>query len=165
MKATHLGKVIEYFNPTLSLDENHQDWYVERPDSPHQEIILSLVNDPTDGKILFTGHLGSGKTSTINRLALDDQIQAKFFVVKISLKDELDIFDVNYTDLLVAIGNQLYQKGEESMWLDKDLKKDLDRWSADVSNVWSITDKAQAQVQAGIGAWFLKAKGLLKTGY
>ena len=131
MKATHLGKVIEYFNPTLSLDENHQDWYVERPESPHQEIIISLLNDPTDAKILFSGHLGSGKTSTINRLALDGQIQAKFFVVKIILKDELDIFDINYTDLLVAIGNQLYQKGEQKMWLDNKLKRELDQWSAE----------------------------------
>src|SRR5439155_5871940 len=70
-----------------------------------------------------------------------------------------------YTDLLVAIGNQLYQKGEQKMWLDNKLKRELDQWSAEVSNVWSITDQAQAQVEGGIGAWFLKARGLLKTGY
>ena len=34
---------------------------------------------------------GSGKTSTLTKLASDQEIQEKFFVVKFSIKDELNV--------------------------------------------------------------------------
>jgi hypothetical protein len=54
---------------------------------------------------------------------------------------------------------------EEALRLNGKLKKDLDDWSAEVSRVWSKTDQAEVGVEGGIGAFFLKARGLLKTGF
>ena len=164
-KASYLGEVISFFDPMQSLDSTSFDWYVERPDSPHQDMKVFLLNNQADAKILFSGHRGSGKSSTLNKLASDLDIQQKFFLVQFSIKEELNVADLTYTDLLVAIGHRLYQDAEKRVWLDEKLKKDLDQWSAEVSRVWSTKDEAAVQVQAGISAWFLKAKGLLKTSY
>jgi hypothetical protein len=163
MKASYLKQVIGYFDPMQSLDEEHKDWYVERPDSPEEAIKIYLINNSTDTKILFSGHRGSGKTSTLSKLASDAEIRKTFFVVKFSIKDELNVADLIYTDLLLAIGHRLYEEGKT--WLDRRLKEDLDKWAAEVQRVTTKADQAEVEVGAGISAWFFKAKGLLKTGF
>jgi hypothetical protein len=163
MKASYLNQVIGYFDPMQSLDEKHKAWYVDRPDSPEEEIKIYLLNNGTDTKILFSGHRGSGKSSTLSKLACDPAILKAFFVVKFSIKDELNVADLTYTDLLLAIGHRLYEEGKG--WLSAKLSEDLDRWSAEVSQVTTTTDGAEAKVQAGIGVWFLKATGILKTAF
>lgn len=164
MKAAHLGQVIANFNPMQSLDSAHEVWYVERPDSPQEEVKQYLLYNPTDAKVLFSGHRGSGKTSTLARLAADAEIKQKFFVVKFSIKDELNVSDLTYTDLLLSIGHRLYESANKK-WLGNKLKDDLDKWSAEMTKVVTTSDQAEAGVKADIGAWFFKASGLLKTGF
>ena len=91
MKASFLKQVIGFFDPMQSLDERNSEWYVERPDNPEEEIKVYLLNNSTDTKILFSGHRGSGKTSTLSKVACDRDIQEKFLVVKFSIKDELNV--------------------------------------------------------------------------
>jgi len=165
MKASYLGKVIEYFNPMQSLDESRKDWYVERPDSPHEEIKVELLNDPSPLKILFSGHIGSGKTSALNKLAADPEIRARFFTVQFSVERDLNIFDLTYTDLLLAIGNQLFDAVDHELSLPDKLKTDLNAWATEISRVWNRSDLAEVVVEGGIRAWLLKAVGTLKTGY
>ena len=114
MKASYLGKVIEYFNPMQSLDESRKDWYVERPDSPHEEIKVLLLHDPTPLKILFSGHIGSGKSTALNRLASDAEVKAKFFIVQFSVERDLNLFDLTYSDLLLAMGKRLFDAADQN---------------------------------------------------
>lgn len=164
-KATYLGQVITYFDPMQSLDSTSFEWYVERPDSPHLELKSFLLNNQTDSKILFSGHRGSGKTSTLNKLASDPDIRQKFFLVQFSIKDELNVADLTYTDLLVAMGHRLYSEADKKTYLKDDLQKDLDEWSTQISKSRAVTDQAEVKVEGGIKAWFLNATGLLKTGF
>ncbi len=85
--------------------------------------------------------------------------------MKFSIKDELNVADLTYTDLLVGVGHRLYEEAEAKMSLDNKLKEDLDRWSAEVSKVSTTTNQAAAEVKGGIKAWFVSATGLLKTGF
>ena len=48
-------------------------------------------------------------------------IQRNFFVVKFSIKEELNVADLTYTDLLVAIGHRLYEEGKP--WLDSQAER------------------------------------------
>jgi septin family protein len=146
-KATYLGQVISYFDPMQSLDSTSFEWYVERPDSPHLELKSFLLNNQTDSKILFSGHRGSGKTSTLNKLASDPDIQQKFFLVQFSIKDELNVADLTYTDLLVAMGHRLYSEADKKTYLKEDLKKDLDEWSAEISRSRSVGDTGEVKVE------------------
>ena len=157
MKASYLKQVISFFDPMQPLDEEHKDWYVERPDSPEEEIKIYLISNSTDTKILFSGHRGSGKTSTLSKLARDADVQRNFFVVKFSIKEELNVADLTYTDLLVAIGHRLYEEGKP--WLDSKLSDDLNKWSAEVSRVTSKADQAEVEVGGGNQRLVLQSQG------
>ena len=141
MKASYLGKVIEYFNPMLSLDASRREWYVDRPDNPLEEMEVLLLDDPSPLKILFSGHIGSGKSSALNCLAADAEIQSRFFVVQISVQQDLNIFDLTYTDLLLAIGKSLFEKGDANLTLDAKLLDDLNHWTKEVP--WFRSARAQ----------------------
>jgi hypothetical protein len=165
MKASHLGKVITYFDPMSSLKEEHRDWFVERADSPLEPLKIDLLYKPSTVKLLFSGHTGSGKSSELNRLVADPEIQQRFIVVQFSVKDELNIVDLSYTDVLVAIGRRVFEAADDAFGLEADLKKSLDEWAAKVSRTWGTTDLAEAAVEGGIKAWFFSAVGKLKTGF
>jgi hypothetical protein len=166
MKASYLGRVIEYFNPMQSLDERRKDWYVDRPDSPHEEIKVLLLNDPTPLKILFSGHIGSGKSSALNCLAIDPEIKNKFFIVKFSVQRDLNIFDLTYSDLLLAVGKRLFDEADGAgLALADKLLNDLEKWTTEVAVVSNRSQSADVTVKGRISAWFLSAVGTLKTGY
>ena len=166
MRAAYLGKVIEYFTPMQSLDASRKEWYVERPDSPHEEIKALLLYDPTPLKVLFSGHIGSGKSSALNRLAMDADIKKTFFIAQFSVERDLNIFDLTYSDLLLAIGKRLFDAaGEAGLALDGKLLNDLEKWTTEVALVSERSDSADVTVKGRISAWFLSAVGTLKTGY
>ena len=166
MKASYLGKVIEYFNPMQSLDEKLKDWYVERPDNPHEEIKVLLLNDPTPLKILFSGHVGSGKSTALNCLASDAEIKAKFFIVQFSVERDLNLFNLTYSDLLLAMGKRLFDAADQAnLALDDKLMSDLEKWTGEVTLVTTRSRAADATAKAKISAWFLSAVGTAKTGY
>lgn len=60
-RADYLSAAITFFNPMLSLDQEHQDWYVEREDEPLAEMKIHLLNDQTDTKVLFPDIGAPGK--------------------------------------------------------------------------------------------------------
>lgn len=166
MKAAYLGKVIEYFNPMQTLDESRKEWYVDRPDNPHDEIKVLLLYDTTPLKILFSGHIGSGKSSALNCLTRDIEIKEKFFIVQFSVERDLNIFDLTYSDLLLAIGKRLFEEADRA-GLDLELKllADQEKWTAEVSVVKKKEQAAGVTVKGQISAWFLSAVGTLKSGY
>src|SRR5439155_9323573 len=125
--------------------------YVERPDSPHLELKSFLLNNRTDPKILFSGHRGSGKSTALNRLASDSEIRQRFFVVQLSIKDELNVADLTYTDLLVAMGHRLYIEAEKRLLLDDKLKRDLDGWSAELTASRTTSASAELKVEGWYG--------------
>ena len=132
-KALHLSQAISFFNPRLSLDQEHGDWYVERQDDPLEEMKIHLLNDTTDTKVLFSGHRGSGKSSLLDKLARDPDITEKFFVVPFSIEDALNVADLAYTDLLIAMAQWLFNAADEQQMLDLSLLNDLNRWSAELT--------------------------------
>ncbi len=166
MKASFLGKVIEYFNPMQSLNEKLKDWYVDRPDNPHEEIKVLLLNDPTPLKILFSGHIGSGKSSALNCLTRDPEIKNRFFIVQFSVERDLNIFDLTYSDLLLAIGKRLFEEADSAgLVLEGKLLSDLEKWTSEISVVKKREEGADVTVKGKLSAWFLSAVGTLKTGY
>ncbi len=163
-RANSLDEVIINFNPMEPLPST-SDWYVERPDNPHNRIKAYLLNDRADSKILFHGFRGAGKSSALNKLAAEPEIQDKFFVIQFSIKDELNVADLAYTDLLVAIGHRIYEEAIKITELNPDLSKHLDTWAAEITTSTTKSKAAEAGTQGGIKTWFLNATGMLKTGF
>ena len=85
-----------------------QGWYVERPDSPLQDMANHLLLTPdTPRKILLTGQPGSGKSSELARLATE--LRNDFAIVRLNVEDELHIFEFSSVEVLVVIARKLNQ--------------------------------------------------------
>ena len=124
MQATSLANAIDNFNELQPLvfredDPRHDDpaasaeFYIEREDSPLAELKVHLLQSRGNEKILLTGHMGSGKSTELNRLAADPDIEQHFFVVKYGVRDVLNLIDIDYLDFLLSFGAVLFTQAIE----------------------------------------------------
>jgi hypothetical protein len=72
-----------------------------------------LLGSRRDEKILLTGHMGSGKSTELNRLVADEATQKRFFVVKYGVREVLNIIDIEYLDFLLSFGAVLFTRAVE----------------------------------------------------
>lgn len=130
MIARNLDEAYLAFDPLKPLSgEQLQSYYVSRDPNPIDRIRAILLGSPdTPDKILFTGHRGCGKSTELNRLLTDPDIQRTFLVVPFSLADMLDPLDLGYVDLLIAVEAGLYRVAREN---DAEVSEDLARLLAD----------------------------------
>ncbi|MCZ7667841.1 MAG: hypothetical protein M5U34_11820 [Chloroflexi bacterium] len=108
----------------MSLPDGAQNpFYVQRPGNPTGELedaLLAPYFKPP--KFFFSGHKGCGKSTELRRLSDNAEIQQKFWPVHFTIRDEADINDLDFRDVLLAIGGQMYrQYREEGRKLDKQL--------------------------------------------
>jgi len=120
-KAQTLPEVIRAFDPMHPLrGQELKDWYIERPDNPLMKMktylqSLGLYGEPV--KLLFTGHVGSGKSTTLNKLA--EELKNQFFIVPFDIRQSLNIADLSYIDLLLGLATSLFQRATEPDVLGK----------------------------------------------
>ena len=77
-----------------------------------QRVISRLsANKPTCQ--LFTGHIGCGKSTELSRLEAE-LLEEGFHTVYFRATEELDVADVDITDILLAIARQVSASLEES---------------------------------------------------
>ncbi len=121
MRADTLPEVIRAFDPTQPLrGQALRDWYIDRPGNPLKQIKiylqgLGLANQPV--KILFTGHVGSGKSTTLNRLA--EEIKRQFLIVPLDVRFFTSIADLTHVDLILGMATSLFQRATEPDVLGK----------------------------------------------
>lgn len=62
-----------------------------------------ILNKDKKYKLLLSGHTGCGKSTFLNLLEDDDEMNERFHIVKYSIKDILDTNDIDHIDLLLSI--------------------------------------------------------------
>ena len=84
---------------------------------------------PQYSKQLFTGHIGCGKTTELFRLKRRLEVDG-YFVVYIDADNELDLNDIGYPDILLAIARQTQQQLQEfaNVELDDKLLEVIAGW-------------------------------------
>jgi energy-coupling factor transporter ATP-binding protein EcfA2 len=87
------------------------------PDRPEESSITFLIDelqlDPShNDKTIFTGHRGSGKSTELARL--EEMLQATHTVVRFNVEGLLNLGDVDYADLLVVLGLEVFKKASEN---------------------------------------------------
>lgn len=113
--------------------ESSPDFYVDRERNPFSELKSLLINSRLHDKILFTGHRGSGKSTELNRLAFDPEIQGRFFTVRFDIEKHVDINDLRYVDVLVTIGANVFEQAAGAgLKLNQILLQDLASWRGTV---------------------------------
>jgi hypothetical protein len=128
MKAKSLEQAISNFDPTKKLE---RDWefYVDRAYNPLKQIKTYILNNKGPQKILYSGHMGSGKSTELNKLMDEPEVKSNFFIVNYSVRDQLDPLNLNYIDVLISIGAKIFEKAvDENVDLDKKILEYLDNW-------------------------------------
>lgn len=152
MKAKTLNQAMQNLNEQSSLVFDREDFptsaspdfYVSRPHNPLDELKTYILNSPANDKILFSGHLGSGKSTELNRFANDTEIKRRFFVLKYSISEVLNILDIDYMDFLLSLAACLYTRS-----LDAGIR--FDSGTLDRVSQWIAYFKEGAEDLQGLG--------------
>lgn len=109
-----------------------KEFYVER-EGPREDIKNAILDSKEPTKFLFAGHRGSGKSTELNKLT--QEIKEDVFVVNFSIKDNLNLFDLDVSDILLTIGAEIYKNVTEYVNLDEKLVKDLYDWTTNITKI------------------------------
>jgi len=170
MIANSLREAYNNFDPLMPLPGN-SEFYIERKKNPLRRIEWDLLNyDPSQNpirpKLLFSGHRGSGKSTELKRLMVDTEVQSAYFIVEYSVRDVLDIAGLDYTDLLLSIGAQIFARAvEDKLKLRERLLTELNSWRGIVEKEAVIEEGAKLETEAGLNAFFIKVLSKLKLEY
>jgi energy-coupling factor transporter ATP-binding protein EcfA2 len=131
-KATTLQEAYDLLDPDRPLEGKWLEcFYAERPE---EASIVSLIDElqwdsRQDDKTIFTGHRGSGKTTELARL--EEALRPTHTVARFNVESLLNLGDVDYADLLVVLGLQVFQAARRSgIQLDERRLQDLVFWYA-----------------------------------
>lgn len=155
--ADNLDLAWSNFDPFFTLPANCP-FHVEREDKPLDRLKRALMRKHRQSpKYFFSGHRGCGKSTELNRLAADDEIKERFFVVKYSVKEVCDVNNLDYVDILFSIGAQLYiHYIDAGKKLRPELIKELDGWkNSIIEKEETVSTSAEASIENGIRAFFI----------
>ncbi|MCE1245531.1 MAG: hypothetical protein LWY06_02680, partial [Firmicutes bacterium] len=111
-KADNLKEAINSFKPRPLMESELEEFYVDTEEARCADIgcFLQLRDKLDDGefiKLLFAGHTGSGKSTELNKL--EQEIRDRFFIVKFSVRDHLDLYNFEYVDLILLLIEQVLE--------------------------------------------------------
>lgn len=165
MIADNLNKIYTNFDPLLPLPGD-SEFYVDRKNNPLNEMKWALLNDNRiPPKFLFSGHRGSGKSTELNRLMVDEEIQEKYFIVHYSIRDILDPADLKYTDILLSIGLRIFIEATDGkLKLKKKLLDELNKWIGlvEIEKENIVVEGGEVTASVGLSAFFAKVQAKLK---
>jgi len=166
VKATDFNRAWLNFELDLPLtpgkDGRANPFYVNRPGNPIAELsdaLLAPFYRPP--KFYFSGHRGCGKTTELQHILANADIQKKFWAINFSIREETDIVDLDFRDVLLAIGGRMYREYRRVGGdIPNELLRELNSWRGKVEQeVRSIMSGAASSYEAGasIDAFFVTA--------
>ena len=121
IRADNLAEVIRLFDPRKPLQgETLKSFYINRPNNPLERMRIYLQGLGLSGKpvkLLFTGHVGSGKSTELNKLAT--HLKNQFFIVNLDVRQSLNLSDLSYVDILLGLTTALFRRATEESVLRK----------------------------------------------
>ena len=154
MQAQTLKDAIRVFDPRKTLDgEDLNEYHTDRIPNKKEDPAITKLKTQLFGadtqKILFSGHRGCGKSTELNKLALDlEKERRDLVIIKYNVTDVLDVFDLDYSDVLFSLAYQLYHRAETiGVTIDKAIVNNIEEFVGDVTrDVEEIKEK-----RAGLG--------------
>ena len=152
------------FEPFYPLPAN-SPFHVERKGKPLNRLKRALLRQHRQSpKYFFSGHRGCGKSTELNRLAADVDINDKFFIVKYSVKEVCDVNNLNYVDVLFSIGAQLYlQYIDSGNELKPELIEQLEGWKHSIEKISEEETSIAATVEGGLRTFFLSVLARIRA--
>jgi hypothetical protein len=148
-----------------SMDFKPNPFYVNRPGNPIAELtdaLLAPFYHPP--KFFFSGHRGCGKSTELLHLLGSNEIHKKFWHINFSIREEADIIDIDYRDVLIALGGRLYREYQKAGGkLPKQLLSEINGWKGKVEKETSTVlggfggHLSDIEMDASISAFFANA--------
>jgi hypothetical protein len=136
-------------------------FYIERPCNPINELTDALLAPfYRPPKFFFSGHRGCGKSTELLHLLSNTEIQKKYWPINFNIREETDIIDIDFRDVLLAIGSRLFREyRKKGGSLPDQLLKELNSWKGKVEKeITSVLDgRAEYEIGAAVEAFFLNA--------
>ena len=136
-------------------------FYIDRPGNPIAELTDALLAPfYRPPKFFFSGHRGCGKSTELLHLLSNPEISRKYWPINFSIREEADIIDIDFRDVLLAIGGRLFReyrkKGGE---LPEQLLKELNGWKGRVEkHISTVLDGRQSmEIGAALDLFFANA--------
>ncbi|MBK9448591.1 MAG: AAA family ATPase [Bacteroidetes bacterium] len=168
-KANHLSEVDQAVRFTEPIGPDHE-FYVEFRDVRgdfEERIVYKRLNvsqlggsfqfDPATSssqKVLFFlgGMRGSGKTSELAKYSQNLHRPECFFCVTCNIDDELDMNDIEYTDILIfQLEKLIRQLNDQKLDISETVLKEMQRWFSEREKEIGTTIKADTGMEFGYG--------------
>jgi nucleoside-triphosphatase THEP1 len=163
-KAQDLRQALNLFDPEepLHTREELEHFSVDRTHSPIDDIQFLL--EATDGpeKFLFSGHRGSGKSTELARLT--QRLGDQFRVVEFSVMQELDLFELQYVDVLLGLALELAGLAtEEDIDVKESVLEHVFQFARDVTEEVQVEEHDGAEVGASLNAFAASLSAKLRA--
>lgn len=123
-------------------------FYINRPHIEKGLMREAMRGERTGRKFdwFFTGHTGSGKSTELYRIIKDESLISKYEPVVIRLESEFDIRNIQYTDLILAMGKACAAQAEAvGCPVSDNLKKEIGNWGAKFITVEETAKKTEGR--------------------
>jgi hypothetical protein len=126
-------------------------FYISRPGNPIAELIDALMAPfYRPPKFFFSGHRGCGKSTELLHLMANPGIQRKYWPVNFSIREEADIIDMDFRDILLAIGSRMFRDYRKCGGrLPDQLLKELNGWRGKVEEEVKTIHSGRAGFELG----------------
>jgi len=128
--------------------------YVERQDDVFDDLLTEAETARTSGRPFrwfYTGHTGAGKSTEINRIIKSDRLTNLYVPFVYRIKDSLDINDLDFTDILLAIAEAVIQLAKrEEVKIEGELQTRILHWGKEIEieDDITVTGSMTATVEA-----------------
>jgi hypothetical protein len=157
--AGTLLEVWKVFEPTLVVDPK-SEFYIPRTDPKLRKLTFDLKQSEADLHAFLCGHRGSGKTTELNRLCLDQGLQDKYRTLFLTAQDfGSEVVHLTHDALMVEIGLALTKLDE----VPESYTDELDSWGKQVVTSFVHDESIKAEVGAKANAWLAFFRAELGT--
>lgn len=133
-------------------------FYIARPGNPIAELVDALMAPfYRPPKFFFSGHRGCGKSTELLHLMANPGIQKKYWPINFSIREEADIIDMDFRDILLAIGGRMFRDYRKAGGrLPDQLLKELNGWRGKVEEEVKTIHAGRGgfEIGAGLDAFF-----------
>jgi energy-coupling factor transporter ATP-binding protein EcfA2 len=106
---------------------------------------------PKNVKTIFCGHRGCGKSTELNRLATKLQKEELFYVIQIDTSEKLNINDIQFVDVFMALAEELFKKLHlEKIKIPIIYLENLQKWFSDKLITEDIKKELALGVESGV---------------
>lgn len=162
-QAKDLNQMFLVFDPMEPLTGFQlKDYYIDREKNPTNRLKNFLLSDPMkNDKILFAGHRGCGKSTELNKLSEDIDLNRDLFIVHYSVEKVLDPLDIDYIDILFSLEAMIYQSARTRNIRLKDdlLKYILEFWIGRTSEVGFIEREPKRPTEETLDSFYKELVG------